>query len=187
MKKKQYNFLSKKLISSNSRFKIYFDSLKIKNKLINNFLMIRPIIKKKDKVVGICVIPEVKKKFGIMQVWRHQFNQHIWQAPTGFAEKNEKLETTAIKELLEETGLKCEKKNLKYLGKIIPDAGLIEGKIIMYLALKCKKITHKIVPEIGANKIHFFKRLQIYKMLNSNQIISASSHVALSKAIKFNA
>ena len=29
--------------------------------------------------------------------------------------------------------LKCEKKNLKYLGKIIPDAGLIEGKIIMYL------------------------------------------------------
>ena len=115
MRKKNYKFNSKKLVARNKRFKVYFDNLDIDGKSINDFLMIRPIVQKKNKTVGVCVIPEQKRKYGLMKVWRHQFNQFLWQVPAGFVEKNETVTFTAIKELIEETGLKCEKKNLRYL------------------------------------------------------------------------
>ena len=186
MKKKQYKLKSKILISNNKRFNIYFDNLIINKKSIKKFLMIRPIVKKKDKIVGICIVPEFKKKFGLMKVWRHQFNESLWQVPAGFVEKNETVEFTAIKELQEEAGLNCEKKNLKFLGKMVPDAGLLEGKVALFLAIDCKKTSDKISPEIGVNKMHFFNKKVVKEMLIKNKVINGSSYVALSKALNFN-
>ena len=185
MRKKNYKFNSKKLVARNKRFKVYFDNLNIEGKSINDFLMIRPIVQKKNKIVGVCVIPEHKKKYGLMRVWRHQFNQFLWQVPAGFVEKNENITFTAIKELIEETGLKCEKKNLRYIGEMIPDAGLLQGKVVLYLGLNCKKITNKITPEIGVDKICFFSKLKVQRMLKENKILSASSFIALTRALNY--
>lgn len=185
MKQKNYKLKSKKLVARNKRFKVYFDNLDIDGKSINDFLMIRPIVQKKNNTVGVCVIPEQKRKYGLMKVWRHQFNQFLWQVPAGFVEKNETVKFTAIKELIEETGLKCEKKNLRYIGQMIPDAGLLQGKVFLYLALDCKKITNEITPEIGVDKICYFTKVKVKKMLKENKILSASSFIALTRALNY--
>ena len=70
--------------------------------------MIRPIVKKKDKIVGSVLFLNLKK-FGLMKVWRHQFND-LFGKSLRFVERNETVEFTAIKELQEEAGLNCERK-----------------------------------------------------------------------------
>ena len=47
---------------------------------------------------------------------------------------------------------------------MIPDAGLLQGKVALYLGLNCKKITSKIT-EIGVDKICFFSKFKVQRML----------------------
>ena len=69
---------------------------------------------------------------------------------------------------------------------MVPDAGLLEGKVALFLAIDCKKTSDKISPEIGVNKIHFFNKKVVKEMLIKNKVINGSSYVALSKALNFN-
>ena len=81
--------------------------------------------------------------------------------------------------------LRTWKKNLRYIGEMIPDAGLLQGKVALYLALNCKKITNEIIPEIGVDKICYFTKLKVKRMLKENKILSASSYIALTRALNY--
>ena len=96
---------------SNSRFDILFDHVVApNNEEIKDFLIVKPkVVYKKDKTVGVCVVPIFNEKFCLMKGWRHQFNEFVFQAPAGFIEKDEEPFETAIRELREETSLLCNK------------------------------------------------------------------------------
>ena len=154
----KYSHIGRKLICSNSLFDVHFDHVIQGDNEVKDFLIIKP--KKqlgKEKVVGICVMPMIDEKFALMEGWRHQFDKYIWQAPAGFVEENEEPYETAMRELEEETGLICNKSNLISLGKFIPDAGLVEGKVALYLAIDCIQTDLKIMNEVGMGKLHFFQ------------------------------
>ena len=66
--------------------------------------------------------------------WRHHFNSFIWQAPAGFVEFGESPAESAARELYEETGFMASPSSLTSLGSFLPDAGLIDGRVALFLS-----------------------------------------------------
>tara|TARA_X000000950_G_C13782662_1_gene605814 strand:+ start:331 stop:915 length:585 start_codon:yes stop_codon:yes gene_type:complete len=176
IKTNKYKILKRKKVCSNSLFDIYFDDLDIDNQVVENYLMVKPKVSKgKDKIVGICVLPEFQGKFLLMQGWRYQIDEFIWQAPAGFVEQNEEPSDTALRELKEETSLICKKKNLISLGSFLPDAGLVEGRVALFLAMKCKKLDQRVSFEVGIGDLHHFSKKDLEKLINSSSNIGGST------------
>ena len=131
----KYKFIKRKIICSNSKFDILFDHIiSPENEEIEDFLIVKPKIRSKNNIIGICVLPMIDGNFYLMRGWRHQFKELIYQAPAGFIEKGESPFQSALRELQEETSLICKPENLISLGSFIPDAGLIEGNVSLFLA-----------------------------------------------------
>ena len=180
----KYKCVNRKLKLSNQRFDIIFDAVIENKKKISNFLIVKPKIQKKNKVVGICILPIKNKKYGLMKVYRHQFREYVYQFVTGFVEKKETPETTATRELFEETGLVCQKKNLMSLGYYIPDAGLIEGKIKLFLAKDCVLKKNEKIFEVGIGKILFLNKKKLLNILDKKNF-SGSSEATFYRALKY--
>lgn len=180
----KYKFLKRRSISSNSKFEIFFDHLiSPKKQEINDFLIVKPKIFNKDKIAGICVIPFFQGKFFLMNCWRHQFAEFVYQAPTGFLEKNERPIETAIRELKEETSLICEPENLVSLGSFIPDSGLIEGRVALFLAKECKKSNFQTDEEIGSSELIAYNKKDIKEFVENGKNIGGSTLVACIRSL----
>ena len=183
---KHYALIKRKLKCFNSKFEVYFDHLKLSNNNeVNDFLIVKPKVLLEDKVVGICVLPIVNKKFCLMKGWRHQFEDYIYQAPAGFCEINETPNETALRELFEETSLYCDFKDLVSLGYYLPDAGLIEGRVAIFLAKNCHLKDSNIINEIGTGEKVFFDKNKFISLLANSNNIGGSTLVASYRALHY--
>ena len=182
----KYKFLKRRNICSNNKFYIFFDHIISSNKEeIKDFLVVKPKINTGEKIVGICVLPYFHGKFFLMHCWRHQFEEFIYQAPTGFVEENEKPFETALRELKEETSLICNPKNLIPLGSFIPDPGLVEGRVALFLAKECQKSNYQTDKEIGSSQLISFTKDDIKKFLESGENIGGSTLIACMRSLKY--
>ncbi len=174
--KKNFKIIKRKKVFSNKLFDICFDDLMIDNQIIENYLIVKPKLSKgSDKIVGICVLPEIDGEFLLMKGWRYQMNEFIWQAPAGFVEYNEEPSETAIRELREETSLKCDKNNLVSLGSFLPDAGLVEGRVALFLALNCSRLEESVSYEVGVGDLFSFSKSDLKKLIYSSSNIGGST------------
>tara|TARA_Y100001968_G_scaffold207229_1_gene190442 strand:+ start:23844 stop:24413 length:570 start_codon:yes stop_codon:yes gene_type:complete len=181
-----YRHLSRKLACSNSLFNVYFDHLLLEENEVEDYLIIKPKISiDSDHIVGVCVLPEVDLSYGLMKGWRHQFDTFIWQAPAGFVESGEEPSQTAIRELKEETSLICEPENLISLGSFIPDAGLIQGKVALYLARDSKLIADKKSNEVGTGNLCYFSRDDLMNLICTNSNIGGSTITTSIRALQY--
>ena len=187
MKKDQtYQHIARNLACSNSLFNVYFDHLTIFENTVKDFLIVKPKVSiGLEHIVGICVLPEVNLSFGLMSGWRHQFGTAIWQAPSGFVESGEDPSKTALRELREETSLVCEPNNLISLGSFIPDAGLIEGRVALFLAKDCKFISQEKTNEFGTGEVQYFNANQLMNLICNNSNIGGSTITASLRALQF--
>lgn len=180
----KYSFLNRKLVCSNSLFDVYFDHLELPSHSVEDFLTVKPKVSQGDeKVIGVCVLPKINDSFALMKGWRHQFNDIVWQAPTGFVDSGEKYENTALRELREETSLICDPLNLISLGYYIPDAGLIEGRIALYLANNCQYVNDDIREEIGMGKLHLFTPKKLNKLICSTKNMGGSTIITCMRSL----
>lgn len=102
------------------------------------------------------------------------------EVPAGYAEDDEKIAQTAMRELVEETGYVPEE--IKYLGKHYQDPGSIKETVNVFIALGCVK-THKQ----KLDQDEFIITLEISKdeikaLMDSNEIKDANTFIALAKA-----
>lgn len=182
----KYEFKKRKHICSNSKFDIFFDHIISYNKEeIKDFLVVKPKVTVEDKIVGVCVLPYFDGEFFLMHCWRHQFEEFVYQAPAGFVEKNEKPFETAIRELKEETSLVCNPNNLISLGSYIPDAGLVEGRVALYLAKECKKSNYRVDKEIGSSQISSFTKEDLNNFLEKGKNIGGSTLITCMRSLKY--
>ena len=165
---------------ANSRFDICMDTLEAPDgKHIDDFLIVRPKVRTEDGVVGILVLPEVDGKIGLMRGHRHQMDEVVWQAPAGFVENSETADFAASRELLEETGLSCPPEELVSLGTMLPDAGLVEGRVALFLARASAQDTNAVNDiEPGAGEITWFSTTELHYLLTHESNIGGSTLVA---------
>ena len=185
-KNKSYLHLSRRLACSNSLFNVYFDHLSDAKKDVEDYLIVRPKTSiGKDSIVGVCVLPEVNSRYCLMRGWRHQFDDLIWQAPAGFVDEGENPSEAAIRELREETSLICKPSNLISLGSFIPDAGLMQGRVALYLAKDSKLLSDEISHEIGTGKLYYFNSEKLMNLISNESNIGGSTIVTSLRAIKY--
>ena len=184
--KSKYTFLNRSLACSNSKFEIFFDEILSQEELrTSDYIIVKPKKSYKDKVVGICILPFYNNKFCLMRGWRHQFDELVYQAPAGFIEENEEPSKTALRELFEETSLICKPENLVSLGSFMPDAGLIEGRVNLYLATECIKSKESVEFEVGMGELNYFTREELIKLLQQEKNVGGSTLITSFRAINY--
>ena len=182
----KYKLVRRKKILSNSKFNVFFDHLITQEGItVEDFLIVKPKISDSDNIIGICTIPIFKNKFYLMRGWRHQFDDFLFQAPAGFIEKDESPSQTALRELGEETSLFCKSHDLISLGTYAPDAGLVEGKVALFLAMNCEKRNEFSINEVGTGNMVSFSEDELCELINSESNIGGSTIVTALRALNY--
>ncbi|APC83713.1 NUDIX hydrolase [Clostridium botulinum] len=109
--------------------------VKQKVKLPNGKESFREIVKHP----GAVAILAYKDKDTVLLIkqFRKAIDKDIFEIPAGKIEKEEEIESSALRELEEETGYKA--KNMEYLGKIVTSPGFSDEYIYIYKALNLYK------------------------------------------------
>jgi 8-oxo-dGTP pyrophosphatase MutT (NUDIX family) len=176
----RYQRLGRELACENRLFDVYFDKVETPGgEVVDNFLVVRPKVMAPGDIIGVCVLPEVDRKVGLMRGYRHQLDDDVWQAPAGFIDPGETAEQAALRELSEETGLACTSSNLMHLGVHYPDAGLIEGKVALFAARNCVMAGPPPADqEIGTGALTFFDRDALATFAKETESVGASTLLA---------
>lgn len=182
MTKDIYRCVSRKIVNQNERFDIFFDTLESPSgNSIPNYLIIRPKVYNDQRIAGVCVLPQVAGRIGLMKSYRHQLDQYIWQAPAGFLEPEESVERSALRELNEETNLICPPERLISLGSVLPDAGIIEARVALFLARDCQPDdpNKDVQSEPGLGDITYFSNKELADLAFNDQATGAATLVAI--------
>lgn len=178
-----FKLQGRRQVLSNSVFEVYFDAVGEDNAPVSveDFLIVRPRVRS-GIVGGVIVLPEADGKIGLMSGYRHQFDREIWQAPAGFLEPGEAVEHTALRELREETNLACLPENLESLGEFLPDAGLIDATVSLFLAKDCTMIADGVrESEPGTGALTFFDAPSLKALILEERFIGGATIAACSR------
>ena len=177
---KPFQRVNRRLACSNSKFDVFFDELRTDaGHSVTDFLIVRPKVRHDNLVGGVVVLPELDGRIGLMRGYRHQLDQVVWQAPAGFVEQGEPTPASALRELEEETVLTCSAEDLVGLGTIIPDAGLIECKVALFVARNARPAPaadREIEP--GSGRLKFFSREELADLIQVSDAIGSSTLIA---------
>ena len=99
---------SRKLFGENRYFSIFYDFLEENDGTpVEDYIVVDPKIKTNDGVYAITILPVLKDKVGLLEIFRHPLEENLWESPGGFIENEESSQTSALRELREESGLFC--------------------------------------------------------------------------------
>lgn len=182
MTESRFRLVRRRLGAENQKFEVYFDKIVGPNgQVIDDFLIVRPRILLDAKIGGVVVLPIRDGKVGLMRGYRHQFDQCVWQAPSGFVEPGESAAATARRELEEETALTCDPDDLLDLGTMMPDAGLIESRVALFAARTCRPIPTAAVSEPGAGRLTWHSLDRAEEIAHHDSDIGASTIIAIAR------
>ena len=84
----------------------------------------------KVKEGAVVIVPKYKDKYILLKQYRHAMRDTQYAFPRGFGEEDLNSEENVIKEIYEE--LSARATNIKYLGSVIADSGLMGNKVSVY-------------------------------------------------------
>lgn len=155
-----HRLVSRRVALSNSRFDILFDHIEGPHGDVPDYLMVRPKVQGADLVTGVCVLPVVDGRIGLMRVSRPHFPEPLWVAPSGFLEPGEPVEASALRELEEESGLTCDPADLRSLGLLLLDPGVLEARVALFVATRTRALPGAAAGdaghELGAGRLVLF-------------------------------
>lgn len=183
MKDHPLHLKKRTLACENKYFSVYFDSLEQEGCVaVEDYLVVAPKTLDRTGVYGVGVLPVMEGKVGLLQLYRHPANQCGWELPGGFMEPGESLKATAVRELREEVGLICSEEGLRALGYVAPAPSTIAGKVCVFAALECHPCPEGSTPELGHGKFEWFSKSSIENLIESEDILEASTLIALYRA-----
>ena len=169
----------------NPVFSIFYDFLEENDgSPIEDYIVLHPKIKTNNDVYAITILPILNDKVGLLEVFRHPIEENLWESPGGFVENKESGQTSALRELREESGLICETKNLYDLGIVSTSPSTIAAKVHLFAATDCKLSTEGREPELGHGRFQWFSKSDINTMIASEKIQEVCTLITLYRAEK---
>ena len=157
----------------------FYKVMSQKFRLPNGQVITREFLKKKPAAVVVPITTDGNVVCIIQPISLSEEGSLI-EVPAGYAENDEHIAQTAMRELIEETGYVPSE--IKYLGKHYQDPGSIKEPVNVFVALHCvKKHEQKL------DRDEFITTLEIHKdeiksLMENNEIKDANTFIALAKA-----
>lgn len=166
----------RRLACENSRFEIFLDDVEGANgEIVRNYLVVAPKIKTGDLVTGVAVLPVVDGKLGLLRIYRHAIQRHLWEVPRGFVDPGESDRKSALRELEEETGLSCADADLESLGIFAPEPGILAARVHLFAARRCRAVRPFIAEEFGHQEFRLFDPAQVAVLHDAGEIQDSST------------
>lgn len=160
--------LQKRLICENTKFSVYFqhvvDSAGFE---VRDYLIVQPKQQLDNLVTGVAILPLQNNKVGLINIFRPAINDFSWEIPHGFIEDVEQAETSAMRELKEETGLIAS--DMVSLGYITPDSGVLSARVQLFAATDCV-LNSVVEKEIGLKDFQFFDTEVFENMIRESRV-----------------
>jgi len=106
----------------------------------------------------------------------HAAGGWLWELPAGKIEKEEAIELTAKRELIEEAGMRANRWN--YLGKTFSSPGVFTEIIHLFLAEDLDSCAQSLDEE-EVLQVHWFSLQKVLSMIQSGDIIDAKNVVGV--------
>jgi len=156
------------LIADNLKFNVYFDHVVDQSGFeVSEYLVISPKIQDDNLVTGVAILPIVDKKIGLIKIYRPALRDYSWEIPHGFIEQGEDDKESAVRELMEETGLAVN--TVKSLGLVTPDSGVLAARVHLFLAEHAKQ-TNLRTGELGIEGVQFVSQKRFKEMITNSEI-----------------
>lgn len=142
---------------------------------VSNFMVLAPRQKTGNLVTGVAILPVVDGQFGLLRIYRHPVRDYVWEVPRGFIDAGEQPHISALRELDEETGLKCDLQDVVDLGTVLPEPGIQAGRTHLFVATQCRRAGPFKVNELGHTELRLFSVDEISNMTRRQVIEDANT------------
>lgn len=162
--------VGRRLVCENTKFFVYFDHVIDKaGDEVKNYLVVAPKNAGKNLVTGVAILPIVDRQVGLIRIYRPAIRDYSWEIPHGFVDEGETDDSSALRELLEETGLTVESESFSSMGYITPDTGVLAARVHLFLA-ETGHATQQIQRELGLREFCFFPFAEFEEMIKRSEI-----------------
>ena len=141
--------------------------------LVNGSLAKREVIEHSG---GACVVCEKDGKILLVNQFRYPYGSELLELPAGKINPGESPETTAIRELEEEGGIKAEKVELIF--KVYPSPGYTNEIIYVYRAVGLQNTTQSLDEDEFLDVV-WVEKEQLKKMIKSGEIKDGKTLIGL--------
>jgi 8-oxo-dGTP pyrophosphatase MutT (NUDIX family) len=169
----------RRLAAANSKWRVYLDHIVDEHgNEVPDYLIIEGQRASPDRITGVALLAESDGRFVLVRSYRHAFGSTIWDLPRGFIDPGENAADSALRELTEETGLRCAPSNLIALGVYAPEPGTMAVRAALFAAIHCEGSPHQVRDELGLESIHLIGRDKMAELVASGEIEDAGLLIA---------
>lgn len=161
----------RRLAASNSKWEVHFDHLvDQRGNEVPDYLVLEPRVSRDDHVTGVSVLPVLDGRLVLIRTYRHALRTDLWEVPRGFLDAGETPAEAALRELTEETGLRCAPVDLVPLGHFAPEPSTVAGRAKLFAATRCEGILRQPVDEIGLGQLQAMSPAEVSDLIASGRI-----------------
>jgi ADP-ribose pyrophosphatase len=169
---------SRRLVAENKVWNVYFARVIEGERVTPDYLVVEPKHRIAESVTGVCVLPIMDGKIGLVRIHRVAMAATFLEAPKGFVDAGEEAAGAALRELGEETGLTCEAGNVISLGSVTPEASTLAARVNLFAALDCR-LERAREEEMGIHGLEFHAPEDVLAMAASSRIEDATTLAAI--------
>ncbi len=173
----------RRLACENTRFQVFLDDIVgAGGSTINDYLVVAPKYRGADLVTGVAVLPICDGKIGLLKVYRHAIDAESWEIPRGFIDEGETDQAlAALRELEEETGLSCHRDQVRSLGLVTPEPGVLAARVHVYVALQCTSTRPYVPAEFGHLEFRLFDPPEVEELILRSEVQDPCTAIAYYK------
>jgi len=170
---------NRRLAAENSKWRVYLDHIAdAGGNEVADYLVIAGHHPAPGDVTGVAVLPVLDGNFLLLRSYRHGLGRDIWEIPRGFIDSQETPATAALRELGEETNLRCAQEDMVALGHYAPEPATMAARGALFAATRCAGTPKKATDEIGLDGLHVFTPEAMAKLIASGEIEDAGTLIA---------